>query len=292
MRASELIVLLQQYAPDTDIPVAFSDAAFGAPSGLQVACCYSGDATRCYQNIVELAQDGMLVLDPAGRITYMNPFMQHMTGYPPGEVIGQPLSRLLSADLIDAALGQRQRGLEPDRHSLRIRSREGRVYWVQMTATRIPSADGQHRGTMLTVTDLTHRQVHTAKVQDQENLCHKVERISEQLDSVKALRVNLLDEYQALKLSTRVAATPYWHQQRYLYLIRPQKDGKRVREYIGSQPERINQALAAVRREQRFQHVCQELQQIEAQIRTATFKLDSFLWELAQVPPNLHKLVN
>lgn len=292
MRASELIVLLQQYAPDTDIPVSFSDVAFGAPSGLQIACCYSGDTSRCYQNIVELAQDGMLVLDPVGRITYMNPFMQHMIGYPPGEVIGQPLSRLLSADLIDAALGQRQRGMEPDRHSLRISSKEGRVYWVQMTATRIPSADGQHRGTMLTVTDLTHRQVHAAKVQDQENLCHKVERISEQLDSVKALRVNLLDEYQALKLSTRVAATPYWHLQRYLYLIRPQKDGKRVREYIGAQPERINQALAAVRREQRFQHVAQELQQIEAQIRTATFKLDSFLWELAQVPPNLHKLVN
>lgn len=292
MRASELIVLLNQYHPDTDIPVSFTDADEAAP--LQVASCYSGADTRCYQNIVELAQDGMLVLDPAGRITYMNPFMQQLTGYLPNEVIGQSLARLLSTDLADFVLSrlQRQHGMAPDRHAMRILSKSQQVYWVQMSATRIPSADGQHRGTLLTVTDLTHRQVQASKMLDQENLGHKVERISEQLDCLKALRLNLMAEYQALEVSPRVAATPYWHQQRYLYLIRPQKDGKRVREYIGAQPERIDEALAAVRREQRYQEVCRELQQIEGQIRTATFKLDSFLWELAQVPPNLHKLVS
>lgn len=291
MKASELISLLHQFTPDTDIPVSFTEASFTSGSGLQVASCYSEKVTRCYQNIVELAQDGMLILDPVGRITYMNPFMQHMTGYLPTEAIGQPLSRLLSADLIDACLG-RQQGLEAHRHSLRILAKDGRAYWVQLTATPIPSFDGQHRGTMVTVTDLSHRQIHLSKVRDQENLGQKMDRITEQLDNLKALRVNLLDEYQTLNSATRVAATPYWHQQRYLYLVRPQKDGKRVRDYIGSQPERVNEALAAVRRELRFQDVCRELQQIEAQIRTATFKMDSFLWELAQVPPSLHKQLN
>ena len=35
-----------------------------------------------------------------------------------------------------------------------------------------------------------------------------------------------------------------------------------------------------------------ELQEIEEKIRTSTFKLDSFLWELTKVPENLHKLVS
>ena len=126
---------------------------------------------------------------------------------------------------------------------------------------------------------------------DQESLGQKVWRISEQLDSLKSLRVNLLAEFEVLQDSPRIAATPYWHQQRYLYLVRPQKDGKRVREYIGAQPERINEALAAVRREQRYQEVCRELQDIEEKIRTSTFKLDSFLWELARVPQDQRKLV-
>ena len=73
--------------------------------------------------------------------------------------------------------------------------------------------------------------------------------------------------------------------------LQPSKDGKRVREYIGAQPERINEALAAVRREQRYQEVCRELQDIEEKIRTSTFKLDSFLWELARVPQDQRKLV-
>lgn len=291
MRAAELINLLQQYDPDTDIPVAYTDAGFAEQPSLQVASCYSMRDTRCYQNLVEQAQDGLLVLDPSGRVTYMNPFMQLLTGYQPAEVIGRSLAQVLCADLVEVVLMQCRHGLAGERYPMRIQARNGRVHWVQMTATRIPTANGQERGCLLTVSDITHREVHADKVQDQENLGQKVWRISEQLDSLKSLRVNLLDEYQALQDSPRVAATPYWHQQRYLYLVRPQKDGKRVREYIGAQPERISEAMAAVRREQRYQEVCRELQQIEAQIRTATFKLDSFLWELAQVPPNLHKLV-
>lgn len=291
MRAAELISLLQQYDPDMDIPVAYTDAEFGdAP--LQVASCYSTQDTRCYQNLVEQAQEGLLVLDPAARVTYMNPFMQRLIGYAPSEVIGRPLAQVISADLVEVVLMQRHAGPTAERFPMRIQARGGQVRWVQMSATRIPSADGADRGSLLTVTDISHRETYAVQVQDQENLGQKVWRISEQLDSLKSLRVNLLAELQVLADSPRIAATPYWHQQRYLYLVRPQKDGKRVREYVGAQPERINEALAAVRREQRYQDVGRELQEIEEQIRTSTFKLDSFLWELARVPQNLHKLVS
>ncbi len=292
MRAAELIDLLRQYDPDMDIPVAYTDAEFGEEPRLRVASCYSAGETRCYQNLVEQAQEGLVVLDPFGRITYMNPFMQQFLGYSSAEALGRPLAQMLSADLVEVVLMQRREGPSAERYPMRIQAQDGQVRWVQMSATPIPSADGSDRGSLLTVTDISHRETHAQKLGDQESLGQKVWRISEQLDSLKSLRMNLLAEFEALQGSPRIAATPYWHQQRYLYLVRPQKGGKRVREYIGAQPERINEALAAVRREQRYQDVCRELQDIEEKIRTSTFKLDSFLWELAKVPQNLHKLVS
>ncbi|MDH1055776.1 MULTISPECIES: PAS domain S-box protein [Pseudomonadaceae] len=291
MRAAELIDLLRQYDPDTDIPVAYTDADFGGQPGVQVASCYSTGDTRCYQNLVEQAQEGLVVLDPRGRITYMNPFMQQFLGYPPAEALGRPLAQVISADLVEVVLKQRCQGPTAERYPMRIQACDGQVRWVQMSAAPIPSIDGSDRGSLLTITDISHREAHAHKLADQESLGQKVWRISEQLDSLKSLRVNLLAEFEVLQDSPRIAATPYWHQQRYLYLVRPQKDGKRVREYIGAQPERINEALAAVRREQRYQEVCRELQDIEEKIRTSTFKLDSFLWELARVPQDQRKLV-
>lgn len=293
MKASELIDLLSQYNPDMDVPVSFTEAE-GDDTGIRVASCSNEARTRCYQNIVELAQEGVIVLDPAGRVTYMNPFMQTTLGYSALESLGKPLTRFLPLDQADLALAhlQRQRALSHNRFSLRMISRDRRLHWVRVSATTIPSADGRYRGALLAVTDLTHRQVHEQRTQDQESLGRKVERIAEQLESLKALRMNLMEELHELEKFPRIDAKPYWHQNRYLYLVCPQRNGKRVRNYIGAHPEKVSAALVAVRRELRYQDVNRELAQIEAQIRTASFKLDSFLWELAQLPPNLHKLVN
>lgn len=59
---------------------------------------------------------------------------------------------------------------------------------------------------------------------------------------IKATRLKSLDP---------VRATPYYHKDshgvpRYLWLIHPQKNGQRKREYIGSKPDKIAAALARV----------------------------------------------
>lgn len=58
-------------------------------------------------------------------------------------------------------------------------------------------------------------------------------------------------EAARLKTLQPVRATPHYHknshgQPRYLYLIHPQKNGQRKREYIGCKPDRIAAALARV----------------------------------------------
>ncbi len=291
MRAADLIHLLSQYDPDMEVPVSFSHSAVDETPLPKITTCTSNERSRCYETLVELAEDGMLVVNAGGHITYMNPYLVRLCGYAPAELAGRPLTELMPRD--DAELlRQRLFSMQgSSRFTVRLISRSRDMHWVQISATAIPSSDGSFRGCMMTVTDLSRQQIHLQGMGDQQLLGDKVERIHDQLERLKVLRTHLLSELDDMRQLPRVDATPFWHQGRYLYLIEPQKNGKRKRQYVGSDPEKVKLALSAMRRQQRFLQVQQELAQIDHQIRNATFKLDSFLWDLAQVPPDLHRLL-
>lgn len=50
-------------------------------------------------------------------------------------------------------------------------------------------------------------------------------------------------------------AKPYYRDNKYLYLIYPMQDGERKREYIGSNPEAIEEALARIERMDKYQEL-------------------------------------
>ncbi|QQD20353.1 PAS domain S-box protein [Oceanospirillaceae bacterium ASx5O] len=290
MRAAELIRLLEQYDPDLEVPVSFTDQNGSAVP--HITTCADGERNRCYEHLVERAEDGMLVVNAGGLITYMNPYLVRLTGYNPAELAGRPLQHLLAGD--DADILQRRlcAGAPAGgrRFTVRLQTRQQHMLWVQMSVTPVPSSDGQFRGCMMTVTDLSQQQ-HHLNVHEQQSLGNKVEWIHDQLDRLKLLRSHLLTELEQMSDQPRIDATPFWHQGRYLYLIQPQINGKRTRRYIGSQPDNVKDALAAIRRHQRYEQIQQELQHIDSQIRAAGFRLDGFLWEIAQLPPDLHRLL-
>ncbi|MCD8522366.1 MAG: hypothetical protein LRY72_08915 [Saccharospirillaceae bacterium] len=66
MRAAELIHLLSQYDPDTDVPVSFSHSAVDDAPLPEITTCTSNERSRCYETLVELAEDGMLVINAGG----------------------------------------------------------------------------------------------------------------------------------------------------------------------------------------------------------------------------------
>ncbi|HEP9230343.1 TPA: hypothetical protein VDV27_005218 [Pseudomonas aeruginosa] len=51
-----------------------------------------------------------------------------------------------------------------------------------------------------------------------------------------------------LKRAGLVYATEHWREGRYLYLVHPQHDGERKREYVGTDPKKIKAAQDAIAR--------------------------------------------
>lgn len=280
MRAADLIRLLQQYDPNTDITVDFQN---NQPN---VITCSDDDRRGCYEALVEKAEDGLLVINPQGYITYANPFLCLIAEYNSVDLAGKHISLLIAeedADLVRERLAAMTGTPQHRRFTARLCTRQQQYRWVQLSLTPVLGDSGQCRGCMMTITDLSLQSRFLAP--SNEPLNDKVEWIYDQLNRLRVLRSTLMAELEQLVELPRIAATPFWHQGRYLYLNQPQVDGRRKRQYIGSQPDNIKAALSAIRNQQRYDAIQQELARIDSQIRTATFRLDSFLLELAKLPP-------
>lgn len=292
MKAKKLIALLSQYDPDMEVSVSFSESE---ENPVHITSC-GNKQPRCYQQLVELAPEGLIVLNHHHQISYMNPQALAMLGQTEDKLFFEPISCLLSTEdhqTLIQKLDHLKLVQQESLHTSLTKSDGGNLN-VRLSITNIPSANGQYRGAILTLADPTVENDITKDIPDHDDQNHekldkKVELIPDYIQQLNDRQAALLDEKTSLEQTERIDATPYWHQEKYLYLIHPKKDGRRTRVYIGKKEDKIKQALAAIKRGKRYQELCQELEEIEQNLRTATFKLDSFLWELAKVPPDFHQ---
>ena len=67
-----------------------------------------------------------------------------------------------------------------------------------------------------------------------------------------------------LKRAGLVYATEHWREGRYLYLVHPQHDGERKREYVGTDPKKIKAAQDAIARARDYDALAERARQIEA----------------------------
>jgi hypothetical protein len=70
-----------------------------------------------------------------------------------------------------------------------------------------------------------------------------------------------------------INAKEYWRNDKYLYLIYPQRSGERTREYIGADPEKIAAAQKKLANYTRWHDVQAEKVDLERQMRYALQKL-------------------
>ena len=77
-------------------------------------------------------------------------------------------------------------------------------------------------------------------------------------------------ELKTLESLPVVNASPYWLNGEYLYLVHPQTpEKKRHRQYIGNDPERVEEALLRVTRGKRIKELRRERRRIDRQVSAA-----------------------
>jgi PAS domain S-box-containing protein len=112
-----------------------------------------------YRTIIDTAQEGIWLLDTEAVVTYVNPRMAEILGYPPEEIVGRPLSDFMDKD----ERGQTARSLArcrsgtTDQSDFRLRHKDGYDVWVSIAATPMTDETGKFAGTLGMVSDITER---------------------------------------------------------------------------------------------------------------------------------------
>lgn len=120
-----------------------------------------------YRRIVETAQEGIMVLDPDARLTYVNQFMALMLGYAVEEMRGESLFSFMGEEQATAtrvAYEQRRRLLAQRRQfDALLRHKDGTDVWVLASSAALTDETGQFTGELVMLTDITERKQAEAK---------------------------------------------------------------------------------------------------------------------------------
>ncbi|MCP4140210.1 MAG: PAS domain S-box protein [Chloroflexi bacterium] len=112
-----------------------------------------------YRELVELAQEGIWVIDSDSRTTFVNPSMEKMLNYDEGEMLGKELFSFMDergAEIAKKKLDLRQEGIA-EQYDLEFIRKDGERRIVTMQAAPIIDEDGDYAGAIAGVIDITER---------------------------------------------------------------------------------------------------------------------------------------
>jgi PAS domain S-box-containing protein len=196
------------------------------------------------RRIVETTMEGIWVLDPSGKTTFVNRRMADMLGYTVEEMQGQPLFAFMDAECQAIAQTnlERHRGGIEEQLDFKFRRRDGKDLWAIVVTHSLLDEAGQYAGALGIIIDITERK------RMEEALRQKVEEL-EQADRLK-------DEFLAIvshELRTPLNAILSWSE---LLLTRNLNEATRDR------------ALEIIQRNGRLQNqLIEDLIDIERMIR-------------------------
>jgi PAS domain S-box-containing protein len=112
-----------------------------------------------HRRIVETAHEGIVVVDPQGRVSFTNRRMDEMLGYTHGEMLRTTLLSHMHTDTSgEAALYlERVRRGTSEAVDLTLRRKDGAAAWAHLGSSPLLDKDGRRAGTLLLVLDVTER---------------------------------------------------------------------------------------------------------------------------------------
>jgi PAS domain S-box-containing protein len=119
------------------------------------------ESEKKYRDLVELAQEGIWLIDEQALTTFVNPRMAQMLGYTVVEMLGRhPYSFMdeRGAGIAATFLEQRRKG-GPGHHDFEFIRREGSRMYASLAMTAITDENGAYRGALALCADITQRKL-------------------------------------------------------------------------------------------------------------------------------------
>jgi PAS domain S-box-containing protein len=154
-----------------------------------------------YRRIVETANEGIWLLDPQARITFVNSRMAQILGYTPEEIVGrQKWDFLFDEDQATVrGLFERRRQGVSEHADVRFRHRGGSAVWTLMSARPMINEQGRFEGALDMFTDVTERRKAESAVRETSEQREKA--LADLQTRTEELRTTTQQLWQAAKLA-------------------------------------------------------------------------------------------
>ena len=140
---------------------------------------------------VARTDNSVVVTDRQGRIEWVNEGFTRLTGFEPGEVIGELPFRLFQGPRSDPAADERMRiGMEkglPFSEELLNYRKDGCEFWVQLDCQPMLGPEGQAQGFMTIGRDITERHQHNAELLQAKERADSAAQASAQANQAKSV---------------------------------------------------------------------------------------------------------
>ncbi len=162
-----------------------------------------------YRQIVELAEEGIWVIDNKARTTYVNQAMARMLGYTELEMFGESMFNFMDEQAIHSAkenMERRQQGMA-ERHEFRLKTKDGKDVWTYMSTSPLMDKNDNLLSCCALVYNITERK---EAEQQMLQLTEDLKRSNEELEQFAYVASHDLQEpLRAVTSYTQLLAQRY-----------------------------------------------------------------------------------
>ncbi len=146
-----------------DVDVSALDLGYRALLLILLGAVTGGLASRLTKSehdaarLLELAHEGVWIVDGEARTTYVNPRLAELLGTTVSEVLRSPPSRWVAdGEQLLGRLESRRTGLA-EQYEVKLSRADGSSLWALVSAAPLTDTRGRSRGSLALVSDVTHR---------------------------------------------------------------------------------------------------------------------------------------
>lgn len=153
-----------------------------------------------YSKIVNMANEGIWVLDEKARTSFINARMGEILGYTAKEMLGRSVTDFMFKEDVPNYLEKLQTNFQgTGSYERRYRCKNGELVWVQVSATATVDEEGRFSGGFAMVTDITEKR---RAQEDLRRLNEELEaRVRERTRELRDSHAELEGAYRELKLA-------------------------------------------------------------------------------------------